>query len=343
MTKERAAHAAPTSTTEAPATNSRITKDLQQKCLDIFANVLTPSSDDVPVLQEIKGHLYDRNFAEAFRREEYLRVYASRWSPSRALAYLQVFDDLSEDVSLFERPEEIDSDGTGFNIVCIGGGAGGELVALAGSLSARLRLSNTTARKLRVTLIDIADWGKVVTALSDGIRTAPVLSEYASQSRKESNRALLDNDQIEVDFKEMDVLNANTTALVDVIACADLVTFMFTLNELYTTSMSKTQQLLSKTLSIMPAKSHLLVVDSPGSYSTVSINGTAKKYPMQWLLDYALLGDPRKPDDGKAEWTKVRSEESKWFRLPDSLEYAIDLEDMRYQIHLYKRLSDTGD
>jgi 25S rRNA (uracil2843-N3)-methyltransferase len=117
---------------------------------------------------------------------------------------------------------------------------------------------------------------------------------------------------------------------------------MFTLNELYSTSMSKTQNLLSHITGSTRPGTFLLVVDSPGSYSTVSLNGTEKKYPMQWLLDYTLLGPPKKveSDSTDAKWEKVIDESSRWFRLPEGLNYPIELENMRYQIHLYRRRDD---
>lgn len=114
---------------------------------------------------------------------------------------------------------------------------------------------------------------------------------------------------------------------------------MFTLNELYSTSVSKTQRLLFELTVATRPGTLLLVVDSPGSYSTVTINGAEKKYPMQWLLDHTLLEASRKtrvlpPGD---HWTKVLTDESRWFRLPKGLDYPIELENMRYQIHLYRR------
>jgi 25S rRNA (uracil2843-N3)-methyltransferase len=93
----------------------------------------------------------------------------------------------------------------------------------------------------------------------------------------------------------------------------------------------------------MPKGAILLVVDSPGSYSTINLNGAEKKYPMQWLLDHTLL--EQASSDAKesahadgAKWEKVHEEESRWFRLDASLAYPIDLENMRMQVHLYRRL-----
>lgn len=316
---------------------------LQQRCLDIFKDALKPGFEDKDILQEVKGHLYDRNFAAAFGKEEYLRVYASRWSPSRALAYLQVFQDMDEhlDSSLVQGDEPL-------RVVCIGGGAGGELVGLAGRHSIRkTEAGDGYHPKLHAILVDMAAWSGVTGSLLKGIMSAPELSKYASQAKKDANKALLGGEDLAMDFQQQDVLNIDqdaTAVFEEAIMQARLATFMFTLNELYSTSVAKTQLLLARLTELMSAGACLLVVDSPGSYSTVSVNGADKQYPMQWLLDHTLIASSRSRDSGTdyARWEKVVSDDSRWFRLPESMEYPIELENMRYQIHLYRKLSDVG-
>ena len=323
-----------------PSSAGGVSLDLQQKCLDIFRGALKPSAEDGATLQEIKAHLYNRDFAAAFGKEEYLRVYASRWSPSRALGYLQILHDLG--AFLTSRVDE-ERDGiqiNPFRAICIGGGAGGELVALATWLS--MITEKTFCRppeQLYVRLLDIADWSKVVGALENGVKIPPELSKYASQARKDANKALVQPEDVIVDFQQRDALDLSEISVTERVGEANLVTFMFTLNELYSTSMPKTHQLLSAITVTMQPGSHLLVVDSPGSYSNVSING-AKKYPMQWLLDYTLLGPPNEQQKRPcAKWEKLVDDESRWFRLPEGLRYPIELENMRYQIHLYRKVA----
>ena len=85
-----------------------------------------------------------------------------------------------------------------------------------------------------------------------------------------------------------------------------------------------------------------MVIDSAGSYSEVTLNGNTKKYPMQWLLDYTLLENcKRETTSGSITWTKIQGNDGVWFRLPEGLKYPLELENMRYQIHLYKRESST--
>ncbi|KAI0601283.1 hypothetical protein F4775DRAFT_606390 [Biscogniauxia sp. FL1348] len=126
----------------------------------------------------------------------------------------------------------------------------------------------------------------------------------------------------------------------------------------------------------IPPGSLLLVVDSPGSYSEAAVGrengadgenggggGGKKRYPMQWLLDHTLLRVPEDEDrkrrnrgktssspgqdeeekqtetgraGGGCRWEKLESHDSLWFRLAEGLRYPIALENMRYQMHLYR-------
>lgn len=328
-----------TSTTSRQA--SSIALDLQQRCLDIFRNALKPSDQDATILQEVKGHLYEREFVAAFGKGEYLRVYASRWSPSRALGYIEILSDIQGEV--LGPASDVDGEAAGapLNVACIGGGAGAEVVALAGWM----RIANVDSGRLRgvdATFLDIAAWDNIVNHLHRAIVEPPELSKYASAAAKEANAALLQPDGYHADFKQVDALNAAQEQIRTIFASVDLVTLMFTLNELYSTSVAKTQQLLSKLTSTLHPGAHLLVVDSPGSYSTVSINGAEKKYPMQWLLDHTLIGSGKQGEAVREpEWQKLLTDNSRWFRMPEGLKYPIELENMRCQIHLYRKLSEA--
>lgn len=310
---------------------SSISRGLQQKCLNIFRDSLWTGPEDIAALQEVKGHLYNRDFATAFSIESYLRAYALRWSAARALGYLQVFEDIDD----FLRSEREDST-TDLKILSIGGGAGAELVSIAGWQNLT-KTNDSEARQIRVnaTLVDIAAWEPISNKLDEAAVSTPVLSKYASAAVREAAAPMVSRDNFTAICEQSDVLDWDEQTVASKAGSSDLVTIMFTLNELYSTSTPKTQRLLKNLTASAKSGSLLLVVDSPGSYSTVSINGAEKKYPMQWLLDHTLLG--AQPED--ALWEKVLTNESKWFRLPEGLEYPVELENMRYQIHLYKRQS----
>jgi 25S rRNA (uracil2843-N3)-methyltransferase len=123
---------------------------------------------------------------------------------------------------------------------------------------------------------------------------------------------------------------------------------MSTLNELYATSMPRTTAFLRRVREAAPKGSLLLVVDSPGAYSEVAAANAEegdekRKYPMSLLLDYALLPKKQTQDDSDEEqperdWEKVINEPSMVYKLDDALKYPVSLENMRFQVHLFKRI-----
>ncbi|KAI1178620.1 hypothetical protein F4777DRAFT_79422 [Nemania sp. FL0916] len=137
-----------------------------------------------------------------------------------------------------------------------------------------------------------------------------------------------------------------------------LITLLFTLNELYTAGgIKRTTAFLRLLSTIAVPGTLLLVVDSPGSYSEAAVGKDAKRYPMQWLLDHTLVPppSPKKPGTKTAaevrsvedeaapnaeangvRWEKIESHDSVWFRVAEGLSYPIALENMRYQVHLYR-------
>lgn len=316
--------------------SSKITANLQQRCLNIFRDSLWNNdiSTFQETLQEVKGHLYNRDFATAFGSEHYLQAYALRWSPARSLGYLQVFEDISKFV--FEQSHEASKDRP-LKVLGIGAGAGAELVSMAGWLNLTHASGDSKVDKtsLDIILVDIAAWEPISNKLSDAALSMPVISKYASAAIREANAPMVLKKNFHATCEQADVLDWDEQTATSKVGPVDLTTIMFTLNELYSTSVPKTQRFLKNLTASMRIGSLLLVVDSPGSYSTVSINGAEKKYPMQWLLDHTLLGS----DPEQALWEKVLTDESKWFRVPEGLQYPIELENMRYQIHLFRRRS----
>lgn len=381
--------------------SSRVSLEIQQLLLDIFKNAFSTSfNDTLPTLiQEVKQHLFHREFHTAFGQEASLEAYAIRWSPARALVYLdilchlpQVTANLTSCSGEQKRDPEPGEPGNdtpspalptspvtapsadqqnspqptsnslqdSLRVVCLGGGAGAEIVALGGFLGL---LNSSTykdvwsgphekskAAKLNITAIDVADWSSIMDMLYSCIISNPPLPTCASTTAQITGTSLVDRNACKMLFLKQDVLKMDGDHMRATFKNARLVTLMFTLNELYSTSISATTNLLLSMTSILEPGSLLLVVDSPGSYSTVGLgrtspknsDSTEKKYPMQWLLDHTLLDAATiggsKEEVGQKQWEKLHSNDSTWFRLPPGLMYPIPLEDMRYQIHLYIRL-----
>ncbi|KAI4273960.1 MAG: hypothetical protein L6R38_006223, partial [Xanthoria sp. 2 TBL-2021] len=219
------------------------------------------------------------------------------------------------------------------------------------------------------------------------VTTAPTSSSPSdtpdsnSNSTKTANGPLIHPANFNLTFKQRDILDMSNQDLRDLCQDTKIVTLMFTLNELYSISIAKTTKMLLNLAGCLEQGCLLVVVDSPGSYSTLALNhnskggsgnvsqrqeeglgpggGTekegekekgVKKYPMKWLLDHTLLeaanagGGDEGGSDGEGEgeggkrWEKVHSEDSRWCRLREELRYPIALEDMRMQVHVYRRL-----
>ncbi|KAJ9191798.1 hypothetical protein DTO021D3_6335 [Paecilomyces variotii] len=418
---------------------------LQQLLLNIFKAGLLRSSYDAgqengreeeeeeldmkTLIQTIKSHLYNRDFDSAFTdaNEELLRAYALRWSASRALGYAGIFRGVvGSGILEFKKKREVDEGMSGGEVVvkrrrrrdghvlCIGGGAGAEIVALAcvwrdlmdeeerGKLERQGNETETekdggeggdddddddaqsissavgemtltkedpdrslqdevssSIPNISITAVDIADWSSVVNRLSSTIRSSDIPSSKAHPAP-----LLPPQDEgslFSISFQKSDILTLSDSELRTILhkdnnSTTILVTLMFTLNELFSVSMAKTTAFLLRITDLLEPGTVLLVVDSPGSYSTVTLgkskSSTTKpesesssepdkpqqrNYPMKFLLDHTLLSV------AAGKWDKVLSQDSRWFRRDAAkLRYAVGegagLEDMRFQIHVYKRL-----
>jgi 25S rRNA (uracil2843-N3)-methyltransferase len=346
------------------------------------------------LVQTIKSHLYNRDFDSAFADadEDLLRAYALRWSASRALGYAGIFKAVlrtllsGSDGAEAQAQAQAQEQQTN-HIVCIGGGAGAEIMALATawrdmmdepalsdsvgrilledeSSGQGLNQDTTTAATssprpgLAVTAVDIADWSSVVDRLARTIQSPAVPATKSHPAPLQSEGA----DSFVVRFERADVLSLAEEGLRKLLHLQDaaapartvLVTLMFTLNELFSTSMAKTTEFLLRATDMLTAGTVFLVVDSPGSYSTLKLGKSAKKdaeadgasaapqerrYPMKFLLDHTLLSV------AAGKWEKVYKQDSRWWRRDAArLRYYVGegagLEDMRFQIHVYRRLAE---
>lgn len=330
--------------------------ELQQIILNVFRTAF-PISADVGALnetiQEVKGHLYNRDFALAFSEQSNLDAYAVRWSAARALGYAQILTE-PERKFLFGGSADADSSNKiatkDDKVICIGGGAGAEPVAMAAA-------ARNFQRPVSILAMDSADWFDQMTRLTEALCIAPTLPSYASEAaraRPENQALLQDPSVVSVKFLQQDVLSWLKEDMQPHFQGATLCTIMFTLNELFSTSIPKTTKFLLDLTSLMPKGSHLIVIDSPGSYSEIKLPRDrdtsetpteTKKYPMKYLLDLVLLESVQRIHGqihAQKQWEKIESEDSRWFRIDptdrEKLKYPVELENMRYQIHLYRHL-----
>ncbi|RAL17116.1 25S rRNA (uracil2843-N3)-methyltransferase [Aspergillus homomorphus CBS 101889] len=364
------------------------------------------------LIQTIKSHLYNRDFDSAFTDadEDLLRAYALRWSSSRALGYVGIFRALLKvllkPVTQAATSSQAAEDS---HVVCIGGGAGAEIIALAaawrdwtdavngneqqptssgeqtaladaveglslqegeeGSSGPEHTVEGQAAskprHKLSVTAIDIADWSSIVDRLVSTIQSPAVTGSNSHPAPLYGDAGLMSPaaprgsaPSFQVGFQRLDVLSASEDELRRLLRPSQekqgapntvMVTLMFTLNELFSTSMAKATGFLLRLTDMLQPGAVLLVVDSPGSYSTLKLGkttatGTAtetseRQYPMKFLLDHALLSV------AAGKWDRLFSQDSRWWRRDAArLRYEVGegagLEDMRFQVHIYRRLAD---
>ena len=373
--------ATPVATPEPPKLEHILPVDLEKRTLEVFRTTF-PASNDFealkPILQEIKDALNAGDFDTAFGKGEYLEAYTIRWSPSRTLGYAQLLAWICTRLpgnSWIQRLAGGVDEQAAAKVVCFGGGAS-EFMAFSGLLR-HLRASEAAGKPhtsdveisknmealsvssmnaktplLHFSLLDTADWTSVLAKLDHGLKMPPTLSKYASAAVRAANASFLLPGITEHTFTRADILSLSTEDLHAAIGTAPaLITLMSTLNELYTISMPRTTAFLRRLNEATPKGSLLLVVDSPGAYSDVAAadakEGDAKrKYPMNVLLDYALLPkvreghDQDESDEEKSEraWEKVIDEPSMLYKLDDALKYPVSLENTRFQVHLFKRI-----
>jgi len=320
----------------------------QQLMLDVFRStfktVLTSPDEMNKTLQEIKTALFNREFDKAFGNEDHLDAYAARWSPTRALCYERVLHRATVELNLESLYPNHDPsrDATALpkeprtlRIVSVGGGAA-ELAAAAAFL--RGGLQQTTTAEL--VLVDSAPWRCVVDKLYAGLTTPPPVSPYANAAAKAAAAAagpFIPAERLSVRFEQHDVLSLSEEQLAAVVGDRPvLLTLCFTLNELFTAGgLGKATVFLGALTAVLPLGSLLLVVDSAGSYSEIGLGSQAKRYPMQWLMDKVLGGDR-----AGRRWIRLEKDESVWFRLKPGLDYPIQLENMRHQVHVHRLAQD---
>ncbi|CAH0027582.1 unnamed protein product [Clonostachys rhizophaga] len=343
----------PPSAAPAPAAKVQqqiIPESLQQLILDIFRETF-PQVDDFealkPALREIKDALDRRDFQRAFATEVHKQRYASRWSPSQALAYSNILAWIVKEYGDNEWVKRFEAGGVEHhpsNVLCFGRGAA-ELVALITTLNNSHvsasgqptqqqpangqdvdgALGNLTVSDQRpiqekallsVCLVDTTDWTEVVSKMHQSYTTPRPLSKYASTKARLSNTSPLSPQALSWKFTQLDILECGIEEIGSVIGPdPTLLTLFFTLNEMYLTSISKVSAFLRKITTVAPKGSLLLIVDKPGA--CVEARPTSNSYgtegtqcPMHLLMHRALFPEEHQ----KTEKAKDRKEPA-WEKL----------------------------
>ncbi|KAI5954830.1 hypothetical protein KGF57_003854 [Candida theae] len=258
-------------------------------------------------IQKVKSDLYNRDYIAAFNDDNKRFGYASRWSPSRALAYASLFSNLQPITDMLQEPELVK------RVLCVGGGAGSEIVGL-GAVFCRLKEYNpNSSSQLDITVVDIADWSMVVSHLSN----------YMQQNwvHRESS--------LNTSFIHEDILSAK----IEDLASLDLITLLFTTNELFAEKRKETIKFLHTLSNGCKSGTLLLIAESAGSFSHITIGN--KQFPVQFLIDTILVG---KQGELNGPWEIVSESESIWYRVNErEVSYPLKLENMRFFYRLYRK------
>ncbi|GAA6005096.1 25S rRNA (uracil2843-N3)-methyltransferase [Rhodotorula paludigena] len=239
------------------------------------------------------------------------------------------------------------------DVVMIGAGAGSEVVALGAILGdvATTDAARAKRPRVRVKAVDQGSWGELLAKMEAGLQ-----EDWPSLAQDEQSSGGFD-----VAFVKGDILStapspSTSAASLPADDGADLaqylgidfaspslrlITICFTITELLLQSRLSTLRLLSHLSCSAPRGALLLVVES-ASLALIPLGKEGRTYPLGQLLDHALCGT----DDEKGEWEIVRSEDAKWYRMPEGAEEVyngggkgahVKLENSRVVLRLYKK------
>lgn len=284
------------------------TKKVIELFLECFKYIL--ASEELPeMVQLVKGELFNRNYIEAFNTEDKRLAYVARWVPARALAYASLFASLDEVLQMFRDPVEER------RVLCVGGGAASEVVGLASLFSGIKLKDGNSSSSLHVDVVDIADWTNIVHKVSLHVQ----------------QNWLYDGTSFSSSFVCGDVLQLSAEELH--LAEQNLVTLLFTTNELFCEKRMETVRFLQLLSKNCRKGSYLLITESAGSYSHITVG--LKQFPVQFLIDTILVG---KPSEKNGPWEIVQLSESCWYRVDDrEIDYPVKLENMRFFYRLYRK------
>lgn len=294
------------------------------------------SPDFKATVQTIKGLLYDKKWLEAFGEEELLDAYAGRWVPSRVLCFRELFAEsevlrnaicaagVSEDDG--EDEGQAESSKSKSRILSLGGGAGTEILAIASLMHGQRLVDRAEGRESSDQYpswvgVDFGPWSGVLEKFSSAFKSLwhldiPSPCHQMNLLKPESPDPLLP------------LISGDTS----------LVTLIFTICELMSQSRPGTIRLIRDLTMNLRSGGLLLVADSASDIAEFELGSSGRTWPVYMVLDAMLLGT--KDAEGKAQWSKVESEDSRWFRLPEGVadNWPVKLENTRYWYRLYRRV-----
>ncbi|KAH7024491.1 uncharacterized protein B0I36DRAFT_331512 [Microdochium trichocladiopsis] len=225
-----------------------------------------------------------------------------------------------------------------------------EMLQEVGSPStAESKASTRSTARLKIATADLANWSNVISQLHSSLTTPRPLSKYATAKARASNAAALSSEDLNWTSTGLDILACGTQDLSALIGADPvLVTLFFTMSELYSRSVARTTRFLRHLTATAPRGTLLLVLDHPEASVTTNTSKMdnaeeEKTYPLHWLLYQTLL--PRRApavnEENTAQepqWEKLVEDHNRLYKLTAGLRYPGSLENIKFQIHLLRRL-----
>lgn len=199
--------------------------------------------------------------------------------------------------------------------------------------------------RFQLHIVNEAKWAPVIDSLKIGLTTPPTLSKYASATARAKNAPFLTPEILNISFRQSAILTITQDKLRSIVGReATLITFLFTLNDLLTASAARCTAFLLRLTLAAPQNSLLLIIDSVDSLSDITVEKDdqgkeTKIYPMGYFLGMVLSENGLSGvADGNPVWEKVIGDQSRLFRLAEQLKYPLGLENIRFQLHLFRKL-----
>jgi len=169
---------------------------------------------------------------------------------------------------------------------------------------------------MNVLAVDSGDWSNVLDGMKKLLR----------------ERWKMEEDSFTLEFRHQDILDTYDS-MAEQFQSASVVTSLFTTNELFASSRPKTLAFLSFLSRTCRSGSLLLIVESVGTYSEISVAG--KVYPLELVLDQTLCGAR-----SSGSWRVVEKDDGRWYRVSEECKkrYQLQLENTHMLVRLYAKV-----
>ncbi|KAJ3211921.1 hypothetical protein HK099_007885 [Clydaea vesicula] len=271
-------------------------------------------------LKQIKKFFIERDYLGIFNDKDLIKVYATSYSPSRALCWRNLF--LNNEHLLKVITEK------SCNCYLLGAGSGSELIGITAAYSEHLKVLKNES-----TDVDHLENVKTLSLNVQDLSDNRILLGKMEVSLRSKYSKVINDNNFKVEYSLGDILSQeipNLQYLKSILENANLITAFFLLNELLSNSKLNFTKFIIFLVKHMKRGSHFLVVDSAGNFSDVQIGNVDAANKKKYMV-YQLL-------DGIKDFEILTRCDSEWYRFPKELQFPLKLDNMRYFIRLYRKI-----